>query len=77
VPQPWEFIRLIQGRENIQYGLSSAMVGAVFVDQRAEGISFVARNSGRPDTPWEDAVITKVAELYAETVVSATVELER
>ena len=76
VPQPWDFIRLIQGRENIQFGVSSFLVGAVFEDQRAEGMCFIARNTGVVGTPWQDAVVAMTSDAYEEAIVSALVDVE-
>ena len=38
---------IIQGRENIRYGVNAMLVGAVFEDMLAEGLSSVAVNTGR------------------------------
>lgn len=77
VPQPWDFIRLIQGRENIQFGVSSFLVGAVFEDQRAEGMCFIARNTGVAGTRWEDAIVAMTNDAYEEAIISALVDLEK
>jgi len=76
VPRPFDFVSLIQGRENIRYGMSSAMVGAVFDDKRAEGLSFIARNSGRADTHWEEAILARAEDPYAEAILTAVVETD-
>lgn len=75
VPKPLDFVSLIQGRENIQYGVVPFLVGAVFEDERAEGTSFIARNTGAVGTPPEQALVAKTDEVFAETIVAATVEL--
>ncbi|GEM_PF-2822049 len=77
VPKPWDFISLIQGRENIQYGIAAAQVGAVFEDQRAQGLSFIARNTGKPGLPWQEAIVAMAEEPYGETIVAATVDTAR
>jgi predicted amidohydrolase len=77
VPSPWDFIALIQGRENIRYGIAAAQVGAVFADQRAEGLSFIAQNTGVAGTPWQDAVVAMAVGPYEEAIVSATVDTGR
>jgi len=66
---------IIQGRENIRYGLNAMMVGGVFADMYAEGLSSVSRNTGRPEATWEDAVLAIAAKPDAEEIVAATVEL--
>ena len=66
---------MIQGRENIQFAVGAFMVGAVFEDKRAEGLSFIARNSGRVGAPWREAVISQAREPYAEAAVAAAVDV--
>ncbi len=75
IPEPWDFIRLIQGRENIQYGISSFMVGAVFEDRRAEGMCFIANNTGTAGARWQDAIVAMTEDAYEEAVVSAVVDI--
>jgi predicted amidohydrolase len=65
---------IIQGRENIRYGVNAMLVGAVFEDMRAEGLSSVAVNTGRPGANWEQAVLAIASHPDAEEVVAATVE---
>jgi len=74
---PWSFIALLQGRENIRYGVSSFLVGSVFEDTRAEGLSYVAANTGRAGAGRDEAIIAIAAHADAECVVSATVDLRR
>ncbi|MGH2671107.1 MAG: carbon-nitrogen hydrolase family protein, partial [bacterium] len=66
---------IIQGRENIRYGVNAMMVGSVFEDMAAEGLSSIARNTGRPDACWEDGVIAIAGRPDAEEIVAATVDL--
>jgi predicted amidohydrolase len=77
VPKPLDFASLLQGRENIQYGVASAMVGAVFEDKRAEGLSFIARNTGRTDAAQQDTLLAQVGDVFEEAIVAATVELRQ
>lgn len=65
---------IIQGRENIRYGVNAMLVGAVFEDMRAEGLSSVAVNAGRPGANWEEAVLAIASWPDAEEIVAATVE---
>ncbi len=67
---------LIQGRENIQYAVEAMMVGAVFEDMLAEGLSYIARNTGRPGASWEEGVVAMAAKPDAEEIVAATVEVD-
>jgi predicted amidohydrolase len=75
VPMPLDFVSLIQGRENVQYGVVPFLVGAIFEDERAEGTSFIARNTGVVGTPPEEALVAKTDDVFAEAIVAATVEL--
>jgi predicted amidohydrolase len=75
VPQPWDIISMVQGRENIQFVVAAGQTGAVFADQRAESLSFIARNAGAAGASWESAVVAMAEAPYGECVVSATVEL--
>ena len=68
---------IIQGRENIQYGINAMLVGAVFEDMLAEGLSSIAVNTGRPDACWEEGVLAIAGRPDTEEIVSATVEIER
>jgi len=65
---------IIQGRENIRYGVNAMMVGAVFEDTTAEGLSSIARNTGRPGASWEDGVLAMAADPAEEEIIVATVE---
>ena len=67
---------LIQGRENIQYAVEAMMVGAVFEDMLAEGLSYVARNTGRVGASWEEGVIAMAEKPDAEEIIAATVEVD-
>jgi hypothetical protein len=68
---------IIQGRENIRYGVNAMLVGAVFEDMLAEGLSSVAVNTGRPDTCWEEGILAIATRPDGEEIVSATVAIER
>ncbi len=67
---------IIQGRENIQYGVNAFMVGAVFEDMLAEGLSSIARNTGRVGASWEEGVVAMAEKPDAEEIVAATVEVD-
>ena len=73
---PWSFISMIQGRENIKLGVAAFLVGAVFEDRRAEGLSYIARNTGRVGADREDAIIAIADQPDAETVVHVVVNLD-
>ncbi len=64
---------IIQGRENIRYGVNAMMTGAVFEDTAAEGLSTIAVNTGRAGASWQDAVIAAAERSDAEEIVVATV----
>ncbi len=66
---------IIQGRENIRYGVNAMLVGAVFEDMYAEGLSSVSQNTGRPGASWEDGVLAIASRPDAEEIVAAVVEL--
>lgn len=70
-------VAMIQGRENIQFGVEAFMVGAVFEDMLAEGLSYVARNTGRPGASWEEATLAMAQRPAEEEIVAAVVEVER
>jgi predicted amidohydrolase len=65
---------IIQGRENIRYGVNAMLVGAVFEDMLAEGLSSVAVNTGRPDACWEDGILAIASRPDDEEIVGAIVE---
>jgi predicted amidohydrolase len=67
---------IIQGRENIQYGVNAMMVGAVFEDMLAEGLSSVSRNTGRVGASWEEGVVAMAEKPDSEEIVAATVEVD-
>jgi len=69
-------VSMIQGRENIQYGIEAFMVGAVFEDMLAEGLSYIARNTGRVGASWEEGVIAMAEKPDAEEIIAATVEVD-
>ena len=71
VPAYEDFIKLIQGRENIRFGVCSALVGEVFPDRRAEGLSFIARNTNLPDDRWQEAVICQAKNPFEEDILAA------
>jgi predicted amidohydrolase len=68
---------IIQGRENIRYGVNVMLVGAVFEDMLAEGLSSVAVNTGRPDACWEESILAIATRPDGEEIVSAAVAIER
>jgi len=68
---------IIQGRENIRYGVNAMLVGAVFEDMQAEGLSSVAVNTGRPDACWEDGILATASRADAEEIVAASVDIKR
>ncbi|MDO8617100.1 MAG: carbon-nitrogen hydrolase family protein [Dehalococcoidia bacterium] len=65
---------IIQGRENVRYGVNAMLVGAVFADTAAEGLSSIAVNTGRPGASWEEAVVAIAARPDGEEVLVATVD---
>jgi predicted amidohydrolase len=67
---------IIQGRENIRYGVNPMLVGTVFEDMLAEGLSSVAVNTGRPCASWEEGMLAIASRPDAEEIVVATVEVE-
>jgi len=66
---------IIQGRENIRYGVNAMLIGGVFDDMYAEGLSSIAVNTGRPGASWEEGVVAIASRPDAEEIVAATVEL--
>ncbi len=72
VPAYEDFIKLIQGRENIRFGVSSALVGEVFRDRRSEGLSFIARNANLPEDRWQEALICQAKDPFEEQILAAT-----
>jgi len=65
---------IIQGRENIRYGVNAMMVGAVFEDTAAEGLSSISANTGVPGAPWQDGLLTIAAQPDAEEIIVAKVD---
>jgi predicted amidohydrolase len=68
---------VIQGRENIRYGVNAMLVGAIFEDMLAEGLSSIACNTGKPGACWEEGVLAIASRPDAEEIVAATVAIER
>jgi hypothetical protein len=68
---------IIQGRENIRYGVNAMLVGAVFEDTAAEGLSSIAVNTGRPGAAWEEGVVAIASSATEEEAVVATVDAPR
>jgi len=68
---------IIQGRENIRYGVNAMLVGAVFEDMLAEGLSSIARNTGNPGACWEEGVLAIASRPDAEEIVAAAVDISR
>jgi predicted amidohydrolase len=65
---------IIQGRENIRYGVNPMMVGRVF-DLEAEGRSSISLNTGRPGASLEDAILAIADTPTEEEIVWATVDV--
>jgi predicted amidohydrolase len=65
---------IIQGRENILYGVNPMLVGRIF-DLEAEGLSSVSWNTGDPSTPGEKALLAVAERPDEEAIVAATVEM--
>jgi predicted amidohydrolase len=65
---------IIQGRENIRYGVNAMMVGAVFEDTAAEGLSSIAVNTGTPGASWRDGILAIASAPDAEEIIVATVD---
>jgi predicted amidohydrolase len=63
---------IIQGRENIRYGVNAMLVGAVFEDMAAEGISTISTNLGDPG-PLSEAIVAAASRPDSEEIVSATI----
>jgi predicted amidohydrolase len=67
---------IIQGRENIRFGVNPMLVGAVFEDTAAEGLSSISVNTGDPDASWKDGVLAMAKDPCGEEIIAATVELD-
>jgi predicted amidohydrolase len=65
---------IIQGRENVLYGVNPMLVGKI-LGVEAEGLSSVSWNTGDPSTPGEKALLAVAARPDEETIVAATVEM--
>jgi len=65
---------MIQGRENILYGVNPMLVGKI-LGLEAEGLSSISWNTGDPSTPGEKALLAVAARPDEETIVAATVEM--
>jgi predicted amidohydrolase len=63
---------IIQGRENIRYGVNPMMVGRIF-DLEAEGRSSIVVNTGRPGASLEDSLLAVAADPAGEEIIAATV----
>jgi predicted amidohydrolase len=64
---------IIQGRENIRYGVNPMMVGRIF-DLVGEGRSTISINTGRPGASLEDALLAIAGTPDGEEIVAATVD---
>jgi predicted amidohydrolase len=64
---------MIQGRENIRYGVNPMMVGRIF-DLVGQGRSSISINTGRPGASLEDALLAIAATPDGEEIVAATVD---
>ncbi|MDP2950687.1 MAG: nitrilase-related carbon-nitrogen hydrolase [Chloroflexota bacterium] len=65
---------IIQGRENIRYGVNPMMVGRIF-DLEAEGRSSISVNTGRPGASLEDALLAIAARPDEEEIIFASVDM--
>jgi len=65
---------IIQGRENILYGVNPMLVGKI-LDLEAEGLSSVCWNTGDPSTPGEKALLAIADRPDEEAIVAATVDM--
>jgi predicted amidohydrolase len=66
---------IIQGRENIRYGVNAMLVGGVFEDVYAEGRSTVAVNTWQVDACWQDGLLAIAQRPNTEEIIAATVEI--
>jgi len=64
---------MIQGRENIRYGVNPMMVGRIF-DLVGQGRSSISINTGKPAASLEDALLAIAATPDEEEIVAATVD---
>ncbi len=67
---------IIQGRENIRYGVTAMLVGAVFEDMLSEGLSSISQNTGRVGASWEEGVLAMARRPDGEEIVAAVVEVD-
>ncbi len=65
---------MIQGRENVLYGVNPMLVGKI-LDLEAEGLSSISWNTGDPAMPGEKALLAVAGRPDQETIVAATVEM--
>lgn len=65
---------IIQGRENILYGVNPMQVGKI-LDLEAEGLSNISWNTGDPSTPGEKALLAVADRPDEEAIVAATVDM--
>jgi predicted amidohydrolase len=75
VPQVQDFAKLIQGRENIRYGVTAALVGEVFPDRRAEGVSYICANQNQTTDDWEATLLARSEDPFKSANVSALLEI--
>ena len=75
VPAYEDFAKLLQGRENIRFGICSALVGEIFPDRRAEGLSHIVVNHQLPAESWKQSILMQVEDPFAEAAISAVVDL--
>ncbi len=65
---------IIQGRQNIRYGVNPMMVGRIF-DLEAEGRSSISLNTGRPGASLEDILLAIAARPTEEEIICASVDV--
>ena len=66
---------IIQGRESIRFGVNPMLVGSVFEDTMAEGLSTISRNTGDACASWDTGVLAMASDPSTEEVLAATVDL--
>jgi len=66
---------IIQGRENIRFGVNPMLVGSVFEDTMAEGLSTISRNTGDPCAPYGAGLLAIASDPANEEILVATVDL--
>ncbi|MDH3681537.1 MAG: hypothetical protein OEV40_16495 [Acidimicrobiia bacterium] len=75
MPRHEDFGRLLQGRENIEVGVTAALVGETFRDRRAEGVSHIVANRGSLGANWTEIVLAEASHPFVGDVVTATVDI--